>query len=88
MQEEFGNGFDVSNLCNMRTFYLAYPKQAAVRPELSWTHYRRLIRIDNHKRGNGMCTKYLSYLPGEEELRNELERELPKIEKNVLVYND
>ncbi len=31
----------------MRRFYLAYPKQDAVRPELSWTHYRRLIRLDN-----------------------------------------
>ncbi len=47
LQTEFGRGFDISNLRNMRKFYLAFPIQDAVRPELSWTHYRRLIRIDN-----------------------------------------
>ncbi len=47
LQAEFGKGFDISNLRNMRKFYLAFPIQDAVRPELSWTHYRRLIRIDN-----------------------------------------
>lgn len=44
---EFGKGFDASNLRNMRSFYLAYPICDAVRPELSWTHYRTLIRIEN-----------------------------------------
>ena len=47
LQAEFGKGFDVSNLRNMRKFYLAFPIQDAVRPELSWTHYRRLIRLEN-----------------------------------------
>ena len=47
LQEEFGKGFDITNLRRMRRFYLAYPKRDAVRPELSWTHYRRLIGIDN-----------------------------------------
>lgn len=47
LQAEFGKGFDVSNLRNMRKFFLACPIQDAVRPELSWTHYRKLIRIDN-----------------------------------------
>ena len=37
---EFGKGFDVSNLRNMRRFYVAFPIQDALRPELSWTHYR------------------------------------------------
>lgn len=46
---EFGKGFDSSNLRNMRSFYLAYPICDAVRPELSWTHYRTLIRIENHQ---------------------------------------
>lgn len=47
LQAEFGKGFDVSNLRNMRKFYQAFPIQDAVRPELSWTHYRRLIRLEN-----------------------------------------
>lgn len=49
LQAEFGKGFDVSNLRNMRRFYLALPIQDALRPELSWTHYRSLIRIENEQ---------------------------------------
>lgn len=44
---EFGKGFHPRNLRNMRGFYLAFPKWNVVRTELSWTHYRALIRIDN-----------------------------------------
>jgi len=47
MTEEFGKGFDVSNLRNMRRFYMCFPKQDALRPELSWTQYRSLMKIDN-----------------------------------------
>jgi predicted nuclease of restriction endonuclease-like (RecB) superfamily len=31
----------------MRRFYMAFPIRDAVRLELSWTHYRILIRIEN-----------------------------------------
>ena len=47
LQKEFGRGFDVSNLRHMRLFYKTFPIQDAVRPELSWTHYRVLIRLEN-----------------------------------------
>jgi len=46
---EYGKGFDERNLRNMRRFYLAFPMWNAVRTELSWTHYRSLIRIDNEQ---------------------------------------
>jgi predicted nuclease of restriction endonuclease-like (RecB) superfamily len=44
---EFGKGFDRRNLGVMRAFYLAYPICGAVRRELSWTHYRLLLRVEN-----------------------------------------
>ncbi len=47
LSEEFGKGFDVRNLRNMRAFYQAYPNWNAVRTELTWTHYRLLLRVDN-----------------------------------------
>lgn len=47
LTEEFGKGFDVRNLRNMRSFFQAFPNRYALRTELSWTHYRCLIRIDN-----------------------------------------
>jgi len=43
---EFGRGFDKSNLWNMRAFFLAYPILDAVRRELSWTHYRLLLKVE------------------------------------------
>lgn len=49
LTREFGKGFDVSNLRNMRAFYLSFPKCDALRHELSWTHYRALIRVQNPK---------------------------------------
>lgn len=46
---EFGKGFDVRNLRNMRQFYLVFPIRNAVHTELSWTHYRTLIRLGNEQ---------------------------------------
>ncbi|MHB8836354.1 MAG: DUF1016 N-terminal domain-containing protein [Candidatus Methylomirabilia bacterium] len=43
---DFGKGFDKSNSWNMRSFFAAYPKIDAVRRELSWTHYRTLLRVE------------------------------------------
>jgi len=43
---DFGKGFDIKNLWNMRQFYQTYPILYAVRRELSWTHYRILMRVD------------------------------------------
>ena len=42
---DFGKGFDARELRKMRQFYLSFPIRDALRPELSWTHYRRLSRI-------------------------------------------
>ena len=47
LTQEFGRGFDVTNLRHMRAFYQAFPIRDALRPELSWTHYRRLLRLDS-----------------------------------------
>ncbi|TDX22940.1 putative nuclease of restriction endonuclease-like (RecB) superfamily [Modicisalibacter xianhensis] len=44
---EFGKGFDVRNLRNMRAFYQTFPIRNAVRTELSWTHYRVLLRVES-----------------------------------------
>lgn len=46
LTEEFGKGFDERELRRMRQFYQLFPIRGAVRPELSWTHYRLLIRIE------------------------------------------
>lgn len=49
---EFGKGFDESNLRNMRSFYNTFPICDALRHELTWTHYRMLIKIDSLEKIN------------------------------------
>ena len=44
---EFGKGFDESNLRYMRLFCKAFPICDTLRHELSWSHYRRLLNVDN-----------------------------------------
>lgn len=44
---EFGKGFDASNLYKMTRFYRQFPKLDAVSLNLSWTHYRLLMRLDD-----------------------------------------
>ena len=44
---DFGRGFGIANLRNMRQFFLAFPIRDALRSELSWTHYRMLMRVEN-----------------------------------------
>ncbi len=43
---EFGNGYSPRNLWFMRDFFLVYPKVNALRTELSWTHYRLLLKVE------------------------------------------
>ena len=44
---DYGKGFDESNLRNMRKFYLAFQIRDALRHELSWTHYRMIMKVEN-----------------------------------------
>ena len=46
---EFGKGYSVQGLWNMRQFYQSFPILSALRRELSWTHYRMLMRVNDPK---------------------------------------
>lgn len=52
LTEEFGKGFSVRNLQMMRQFYLSFPNANALRSELSWTHYRSLMRVTDEAARN------------------------------------
>jgi len=59
LTDEFGKGFSVTNLQQMRQFYIIYSKQQTVSVnlneythvtndfKLSWSHYLKLMRIDD-----------------------------------------
>ncbi len=49
LTDEFGKGFTVTNLSYMRQFYIAFPNYHALRDELSWTHYRMLLKVEDVK---------------------------------------
>lgn len=49
LTEEFGKGYDKSNLSNMRKFYKAFPIFDALRQELTWIRYRCLLNMENEK---------------------------------------
>ena len=42
----YGKSFSSRNLRYMRQFYREFPKWNAVRSELSWTHYRMLMKVE------------------------------------------
>jgi len=49
--DEFGRGVSVANLWNFKQFYLTFPteqKLYALRRELTWSHWRLVMRVDDH----------------------------------------
>jgi DUF1016 N-terminal domain len=48
LTQELGKGLDERDLRQMRQFYLCFTNRDGLRPELSWTHYRLLLRVEDH----------------------------------------
>jgi len=46
---EYGQGFNKTNLWYMKQFYLAFKNLHALRGELSWTHYRLLLKVEREE---------------------------------------
>lgn len=46
LTQVFGKGFTRSNLHYMRQFYQKFEKVHAVRGELTWTHYRLMLKVE------------------------------------------
>lgn len=82
LTQEFDKGLDERELRRIRQFYSLFPIRDALRPELTWSHYRSLIRVQNVARYSILkeneqlfASKYKLYLPTEKELALEIERE-------------
>lgn len=52
MTIDFGKGFTERNLEQMRKFYTLFQKPHTLRAELSWSHYRLLISLDDENARN------------------------------------
>ncbi len=46
---EFGKGFDERELRKLCQFYRLFPIRDTLRPELSWSHYRRLLAVEDEE---------------------------------------
>ncbi len=49
LTQEYGKGFTERNLWYIRDFYMKFRKVNALRSELTWTHYRMLLRIEKEE---------------------------------------
>jgi predicted nuclease of restriction endonuclease-like (RecB) superfamily len=47
LQKKYGTGYAQQSLRNYRQFYKKFPIRSAVRSELTWTHYKLIMRIEN-----------------------------------------
>lgn len=81
LTKDFGTGFSAANLRNMRQFYRSFPDFEicyTLCSELSWSHNRLIMRVVTYSVANGshqlFVSKYLPYMPTEEEIRREIER--------------
>ena len=47
LQPEFGSGVSIRQLERCRQFYRTFPIASALRTQLSWSHYKLLLSVDN-----------------------------------------
>ena len=73
----YGCGFTVTNLKYMRKFYQLFPISHALRDQLTWTHYRTLLKVEDEKARN----YYLEECIHENWSTRQLERQI-----NTLYY--
>jgi len=52
LTRDYGKGFTESNLKYMRQFYLTFQNSHALRDELSWTHYRLILKVEKEEARN------------------------------------
>ncbi|MCK4735346.1 MAG: hypothetical protein KAT65_23035, partial [Methanophagales archaeon] len=67
LTRDYGKGFTERNLWYMRDFYLTFPKVNALRAELTWTHYRFLLKVDKEEARNF----YVRYFEKEEKIEGD-----------------
>lgn len=49
LTKDFGDGFSEQSLRNMRQFYLVFPIRSTLWSELTWSHYKLLMRLESEK---------------------------------------
>ena len=89
----FGKGYDYTNLCRFRQFYVSFKNIGALRQYLTWTNIRLLLPIKNINKRNyyiNMCIKKnLSSRELEKEIKNNSFERLSLADKeNIKLISD
>ncbi len=88
LSKEYATGFSARDLRNYRQLYLNFNDLEiwyARVPNLTWTHYRSLLRVEDanarywysilNDSKQLFASKYLTFMPTQEELRREIEQQ-------------
>ncbi len=85
LQPIFGTGFTVRQLEMNRQFYRTFPNTNALRSQFSWTHYKKLITIDNQDKR----TFYIAETEKNNWSARQLERQVnSQLFERLLISND
>ncbi len=88
---ELGKGYSISNLKNMRKFYILFSKSQTVSDQLTWSHYTNLIILNDIEKINyyiDICIKYnLSCRELRTKIKNNEYERLDEETKEKLVNN-
>ena len=76
LRKILGSGFSVSNLFNMRKFYITFPKFQTLSRKLSWSHYCELLSIENTDERNFYEKECINSNWSVRELKRQLETSL------------
>ena len=76
LRKILGSGFSVSNLFNMRKFYITFPKFQTLSRKLSWSHYCELLSIGNIDERNFYEKECINSNWSVRELKRQLETSL------------
>lgn len=76
LRTTLGSGFSISNLFNMRKFYLTYSKFQTLSGKLSWSHYCELISIENDDERNFYEKECINSRWSVRELKRQIETSL------------
>ena len=84
LTKELGRGYNVTNLKNMRQFYLRFKKGRTVCDQLQWSHYRYLLPIDDDNKFNYYVMIVRKLNLSVRELRERIKsKEYERLGKNV-----
>ena len=72
LSEKYGKNYDKSNLSRAKMFYLYFPIVAAVRQQLSWTHYKLILPIKNINERNYYINRVILNNLSTRELQREI----------------